>query len=206
MIYDVIVLVVLLVSALLAMLRGFVREALTLVSWASAAAAAYLLYKLPLPLVSSFITNGTFASVVSALTIFLIVLLVVSIVAMRISDMVLDGRVGAVDRGLGFLYGAGRGLLLMIVAQAFFLWLAQGPASWMMGSKSKPVLEGLGYQLQDALPQDLEAKLKDVFRSRGGSGSDAGPAPDAPPPDAASPGPSDASRQQLDQLIQNGGN
>ena len=50
---DVIVLVVVLISALLAMLRGFVREVLTLVSWAAAAAAAYLLYKLPFPLFQS---------------------------------------------------------------------------------------------------------------------------------------------------------
>ena len=205
MIYDVIVLVVLLISALLAMMRGFVREALTLVSWASAAVAAYLLRGLPLPLVKSFISNGTFAAVIAALIIFLIVLLVVSVLAMKISDFILDSRIGAVDRGLGFLYGAGRGLLLMVVAQAFFLWLAQGPASWMVGSKSKPILENLGYQLRDALPQDLESKLRDIFGSRGSTGGDASQVPDESAPSAL-PGPSDASRQQLNQLFQNGGN
>ena len=37
----------------------------------------------------------------------------------------------------------------------------------------------------DALPQDLEAKLKKVFRSRGSTGGDTGQVPDASPPDAA---------------------
>jgi membrane protein required for colicin V production len=202
---DAIVLVVLLVSALLAMMRGFVREALTLVSWAAAAAAAYLLYKVPLPLVKSFLDNPTAAIIVSAAAIFLIALIVVSFASMKIADFVLDSRVGAVDRGLGFLYGAGRGLLLMVVAQAFFLWLAQTTPGWMANAKSKPILQSLGNQLMEALPQDLEASLKRLFGSRGSSGGDAGQAPDESPPDAV-PGPSDASRQELNRLIENGGN
>ncbi len=203
---DVIVLVVLLISALLAMMRGFVREVLTLVSWAAAAALAYYLYRLPLPLVKSFLNNTTAATIVSAAAIFLLALIIVSFLSMRIADFVLDSRVGAVDRGLGFLYGAARGLLLMVVAQAFFLWLAQTTPAWMAHAKSKPMLESLGNQLMDALPQDLEASLKKVFRNRDSSGSDAGQVvPDASPPDAA-PGPSDASRQQLNRLIENGGN
>ena len=202
---DAIVLVVLLISALLAMMRGFVREVLTLVSWAAAAAAAYLLYKLPLPLVRSFLDNTTAATIVSAAAIFLIALIVVSFASMKIADFVLASRVGAVDRGLGFLYGAGRGLLLMVVAQAFFLWLAQTTPAWMANAKSKPILESLGNQLMDALPQDLEASLKKLFGNRGGSGGDASQAPDESPPDAA-PGPSDTSRQELNRLIENGGN
>ena len=209
---DVIVLVVVLISALLAMLRGFVREVLTLVSWAAAAAAAYLLYKLPFPLFQSFLNNKTAATIASAAAIFLIALIIVSFISMKVADFVLDSRVGAVDRGLGFLYGAARGLLLMVVAQAFFLWLAQTTPGWMAQAKSKPILESLGNQLMDALPQDLEAKLKQVFGSRGGTGGDSSQAPDASPPDAApvpgdtSSGPSDASRQQLNRLIENGGN
>ncbi len=205
---DAIVLVVVLVSALLAMLRGFVREVLTLVSWAAAAAAAYLLYKLPLPLVKSFLNNNTAAIIVSAAAIFLLALIIVSFISMKTADFVLDSRVGAVDRGLGFLYGAARGLLLMVVAQAFFLWLAQTTPGWMANSRSMPILESLGIQLMDALPQDLEAQLKKVF-GRGGSSDDASQAPVSPDDAANAPadtGPSDASRQQLDQLIENGGN
>ncbi len=203
---DAIVLLVVLISALLAMMRGFVREVLTLVSWAAAAVAAYLLYKLPLPLVKSFLDNNTAATVASAAAIFLVALIIVSFLSMKIADFVLDSRVGAVDRGLGFLYGAARGLLLMVVALAFFLWLAQTTPAWVAQSKSRPILEALGTSLMDALPQDLEASLKKVFGNRGGSGGDAAQAPDDSPPDGPAPGPSDASRQQLNRLIENGGN
>ena len=55
--------------------------------------------------------------------VFLGTLLIVSIITVRISDMVLDSRVGALDRTLGFLFGLGRGLIIVVVAFLFFAWL-----------------------------------------------------------------------------------
>ena len=37
--------------------------------------------------------------------------------------MVLDSRIGALDRTLGFLFGLGRGLIIVVVAFLFFAWL-----------------------------------------------------------------------------------
>ena len=55
--------------------------------------------------------------------VFLITLLIVSIITVRISDMILDSRIGALDRTLGFLFGLGRGLIIVVVAFLFFAWL-----------------------------------------------------------------------------------
>src|SRR5688572_32711732 len=41
---------------------------------------------------------------------FLLTLLIVSLFTIKISDLVLDSRVGALDRSLGFLFGLARGL------------------------------------------------------------------------------------------------
>ncbi len=62
--------------------------------------------------------------------VFLGTLLIVSIITVRISDMMLDSRVGALDRTLGFLFGLGRGLIIVVVAFLFFAWLvpARQPA------------------------------------------------------------------------------
>ncbi|SUA61009.1 colicin V production protein [Brucella anthropi] len=54
---DGILLGITLVSAVLAMVRGFSREVLSLVSWAAAAAAAYLFYQPVLPFVQPYINN-----------------------------------------------------------------------------------------------------------------------------------------------------
>ena len=55
--------------------------------------------------------------------VFLRTLLIVSVITVRISDMVLDSRVGALDRTLGFLFGLARGLVIVVVAFLFFAWL-----------------------------------------------------------------------------------
>src|SRR5579859_1692601 len=132
---DVIVIVVVLISALLAMVRGFVREVLSVASWAAAAGAAYLGYKHLFPLVQPYFQSKTVAVIVSAAAIFFIALVIASYITMKISDFVIDSRVGAIDRGLGFVYGAVRGLLLLVIALLFFNWLVPAPPVWVTAAR-----------------------------------------------------------------------
>ncbi len=52
--------------------------------------------------------------------VFLVTLLIASIVTVRVSDMILDSRIGALDRTLGFLFGLSHGLIIVVVAFLFF--------------------------------------------------------------------------------------
>ena len=78
--------------------------------------------------------------------VFLLTLLIVSIITVRISDMILDSRVGALDRTLGFLFGLGRGLIIVVVAFLFFAWLVpdRSQPEWVRDAKSKVVLQSTG--------------------------------------------------------------
>lgn len=58
------------------------------------------------PFVLQHVANDTLATSIAVGTIFLVTLIVVSYVTMRISDFVLDSRIGALDRTLGFVFGA----------------------------------------------------------------------------------------------------
>ena len=64
---DGILIVIMLISALLAMIRGFVREVLSVVSWVLAAVAAFYLYKPLLPYVEPYIANHNIAIIATAL-------------------------------------------------------------------------------------------------------------------------------------------
>lgn len=160
--FDGIVLAVTLFSAVLAMVRGFSREVLSLVSWFGSAYAAYKLYPYGLPYAKNFIADEKFAIIASAAAIFLIALIVISFITMRIADMIIDSRIGALDRTLGFIFGAARGILIIVVAVQFFNeWVppTNHPA-WIAGSKSKPFLDDLGEKLKNALPEDVAALLR----------------------------------------------
>jgi membrane protein required for colicin V production len=176
-----------LVSAMLAMVRGFSREILSVASWAAAAAAAYFFYPLVLPYVQPYIDNDKLAMGAAAAVVFVIALIVVTVITMKIADFIIDSRVGALDRTLGFLYGAARGILVVAVGLLFFNWLVGAhPPEWVAGAKSRPLLESIGTWIEGMLPDDPENSILKRLQpdeTPPDAGADA-PASDAPAADA----------------------
>ena len=150
------------VSGLLAMVRGFSREVLSIVSWVVAAIAAFMFYQQAVPFVQNYIASELVATLVAAAGIFLITLVVVTYITMRVADFIIDSRIGPLDRTLGFLFGVARGGLLMVVAMLFFNFLVspEQTPGWVADAKSRPLLENLGESLVDALPDDPEAAIR----------------------------------------------
>lgn len=189
-----------LVSAMLAMVRGFSREVLSVVSWIAAAAAAFFFYKPVIPYVQPYIDNDKIAMAAAAGIVFIIALIVVTVITMKLADWIIDSRVGALDRTLGFLYGAARGILVVAVALMFFNWLAGDKApAWIDQAKSKPLLESIGAKIESLLPEDPENSiLKRLNPEAAAPQPDAGtpPAPDAEAPatgdDSGTPAPDDS--------------
>ncbi|MGZ3357678.1 MAG: CvpA family protein [Isosphaeraceae bacterium] len=188
---DLGVIAVVFVSALLAMLRGFTREVLAIASWAAAAVAAYAFHPFLLPYVKPYIAKDQLALAAAAGAIFFVTLIVVSLVTVKLSDLILDSKIGALDRSLGFLFGAGRGYLLCAIAYVFFAWLSPNEKSqptWVQNSKTRSWLEATGSSLQAMLPENLDTSLSKILKKKGGAGdeppaeSDTDKAPAPPPP------------------------
>jgi membrane protein required for colicin V production len=158
---DIVLIAVMLISGLLAMVRGFMREVLSIIAWILAAGATLYAYSKLLPLAKQYFNNDIVAAVAVIGGVFLLTLLVVSILTVRISDMVLDSRVGALDRTLGFLFGLARGLVIVVVAFMFFNWLVpdRSQPEWVRSAKSKVVLAGTGQWLMSMLPEDPETTI-----------------------------------------------
>lgn len=209
---DGILIVIMLISALLAMIRGFVREVLSIAAWVAAAAAAFFLYDKVLPFVQPHISHKQIAVAVAAGGVFLVTLIVVSFITMRISDFVLDSSIGALDRTLGFVFGAARGLLLVVVGMLFFNWFipkADEQPTWVADAKSKPLLDMIGGKLMAALPEDPEKQILEQFRNpQRGTADDGADAADGADPDTADApdgGYKPGEQQGLDRLIQSSG-
>ena len=177
---DILLLVVMLISGLLAMIRGFMREVLSIAAWGIAAIATLYGYSRILPTVKTYVTSDIVAAAVTIIGVFLITLLVISIITVRISDMILDSRVGALDRTMGFLFGLGRGLIIMVVAFLFFAWLVpdRSQPEWVKSAKSKVVLQSTGEWLMSMLPEDPETTILKRLKR---------PKPEDDVPDAAPP-------------------
>ncbi|MBE0692055.1 MAG: CvpA family protein [Aquamicrobium sp.] len=161
-----------LVSAVLAMVRGFSREVLSIASWIAAAAAAYFFHPAVLPYVRPYIDNDKVQLAAAAAIVFFIALIVVTVITMKIADFIIDSRIGALDRTLGFLYGAARGILVVAVGLLFFSWLVgPNPPAWIAEAKSLPLLEGVGDWLEGLLPDDPENTILDRLKTNDDSGA-----------------------------------
>lgn len=188
-ILDLVVIGVVLISALLAAVRGFTREVLAIASWIAAAAVAWLFHPQLVPFIQQYIpassAQGTIALVASIAALFLGTLIVVSLITARISDFVLDSRIGALDRTLGFVFGAARGLLLAVIGYLFFAALvgSEKMPVWAKDAKAKPMLEETGRSLIAMLPQDVNADfIKNLLKKPA-----AETAPEAPAEEPRSP-------------------
>jgi len=197
---DIFLIVVMLVSGLLAMVRGFMREILSIAAWAAAAATTLYFYSKLLPFAKQYFNNDYVAAGATIGGLFLGTLIVVSVLTVRVSDMILDSRIGALDRTLGFLFGLARGLIIVVVAFVFFDWLVpqKSQPEAVRNAKSRVVLQGTGNWLMSLLPDDPESTiLKRLKRPKG----DEPDSPDAPPDqrsELGSPGTEPADRAGYD--------
>jgi membrane protein required for colicin V production len=174
---DIGVAVLVLISAILATARGFTREILSLATWAgSAAIAAYVYFKMPWLLKEQF-PDELWRVGVTVVGSFLVALIVLHLLTMWIGDMVVDSRIGPLDRTLGFIFGAARGVLICIVA-AWFANFLLGPEDkypdWLKGSKSFPPLMSAADFIVDHLPPDVESQITQLLQKRNSGDTDTG--------------------------------
>ncbi|WP_243368373.1 CvpA family protein [Microvirga solisilvae] len=190
---DLVVIGIVLISALLAAVRGFTREVLAIVAWVVAAAAAWYLHPAALPIAQQYISSNTVALVAAIGGIFVITLIIVSIITVQISDLILDSRIGALDRTLGLVFGAARGFLICVIGWAFLSWLLQGKEpEWATASRTRPAMENARDSIIAMLPENAEALIQKLRKPQDGEpGEPAEPDPQrggtAPAPAPAAP-------------------
>lgn len=172
--FDLLVVGIVILSALLASVRGFTREVLAIASWVAAGAAAYAFHPYALSFITPHIANKQIALAAAIAIVFLVVLVAVTLVTVRISDMILDSRIGALDRSLGFLFGAARGLLIAAIAFIFFDKLVgekQYP-DWVKNAHLRPILKETGDVILSFVPADPE--MLERLKNRAKNGPDLG--------------------------------
>lgn len=180
---DIILIVIMLVSGFLAMVRGFTREVLSIFSWAMAAVAALYLTPRYFEVLLPYIDNPSIAQIVFAAGVFIVTLIIVSLITFRISDKVLDSRVGALDRTLGFIFGLARGFLLVAIVFILFTALARDQPEWVRNARSYPLLQRTQVAIESLLPMNPEQYLpgQDDDQPEGQPGPEGAPAqPDQP--------------------------
>jgi uncharacterized membrane protein required for colicin V production len=150
--FDAIVLGVVLLSALVALLRGFVKEVLSLAAWAGAVLVTLWGFAVARPYFRTFIDNQLLADIATLVALFIASLIVFAMVAQGISALVRRSQsLTSIDRSLGFVFGIFRGAVLLGLG-----WLA---LAWAVPSEK------------------LDIRGQNPARCRAGRGISGGPRP-----------------------------
>nr|WP_319250412.1 CvpA family protein [uncultured Celeribacter sp.] len=161
-IIDGIVALVIIVSALLAYSRGFVREGMSIAGWIVAAILGYIFAPQAVPLVKEipylgdYIAGSCELSVITGFfAVFAVALIVVSLFTPLFSSAVQRSALGGIDQGLGFLFGVLRGIILVAVALVIVDRVATGdPIEVLENSRTAKVFARSADKLDDSLPDD----------------------------------------------------
>jgi membrane protein required for colicin V production len=200
---DLILIGIMLISGLLALMRGFTREVLSLVAWGGAALAAYLAVKQQglVDLVLPYVEKPALAQAAVAAGVFIVTLILISLISVKISDTVVDSAVGAFDRTLGFIFGLARGFLLVTICYLFYGWLLKEDQQedWVRNAASLPYIKSAGEFIIEFVPPDIRETLSNTALVKNPL-----KVPSAPKP--GDPGYQSNDTQGLDNLIEGTGN
>ncbi len=157
---DYVVLAIVGFSVLLSVIRGLVREVLALAAWAIAFVAAWMLGGELATLMPEEIPTMELRLLAGFATVFFLVLLAMSLVAIAASQLVKSAGLSVEDRMLGALFGLARGLLVVMA-----LVLAAGATSlpaepvWREAAL-RPLLERAALGIRDWLPPAIGQHIK----------------------------------------------
>jgi len=157
---------VILISAILAFSRGFVREVLSIAGWVVATIVAYKLAPQveplvkEIPVVGKFLADSCELSILAAFAVvFTVALIVVSIFTPLFSNFIQKSALGGFDQGLGFLFGVLRGAAL--VAIAFIMYDKFVPASQTFdiinNSRAEAIFQQVKVVIEDQVPTEAPA-------------------------------------------------
>ena len=156
---DVAVAALVLTSAFFAFLRGFVREALAIAGWIGAAVVAWYGFPEVEALLRPWVPGETLRWVVAGGGTFLVSVAVFALAIRLLSRSVRNSPLSAVDRALGFLFGAVRGVVvvaLLFVLGRSTLWNTPDETpQWLAGAASYTFIEYSAGMVERAIPEDL---------------------------------------------------
>lgn len=156
---------VLIISGLIAFMRGLVHEVLSVSAWIGAGFATLYGYPYLTPYVMEFIASELIAQVIAGVGVFVAVLIVISLISHGLSRRVRESALGALDRSLGFIFGLFRGAFLVCLTWLVFAWMVQPDErpEWVIKAKVIPVVQLGAELLVDLVPQGAKESGADAI-------------------------------------------
>jgi len=152
---DIVILVVIVLSGLLALIRGFVKEVLSMAGWVGAAVVTFYLFQPLVPYFRGFIAIPWLADGAAGVVIFVIALVLLSGISHVIASRVHQSNFSALDKSLGLVFGLLRGVVVVCLAYLLLAWAvpADQYPPWVQGARSMPLVERGAQMIRQLIPE-----------------------------------------------------
>lgn len=152
---DIIVIFVICLSALFGVLRGFVKEAISLVKWILATWIAATFAPKLAPMLP--IDSAAAAQAAAFASLFILVFIIGAIVSFVIVTFVKKTGLSGADRVFGFLFGVLRGGVIILVFVVVGQTVSLSNTRWWQDSIMLERFERVAIEMQDFIPDMKDA-------------------------------------------------
>lgn len=152
---------IILISGIIGLLRGFVREIMSLVVWTAAFTIAYKLSGSFAHYFAFASDNRSVQSSISFTVLFLGTFLVGAIANFIIGRAVSGTGLSSVNRGIGFLFGTARGVLLVSSVVFVLAMLSMQKTTWWKQSALLPAFQKIATWGQQHVQSYMDHRLQD---------------------------------------------
>jgi membrane protein required for colicin V production len=150
------------ISTLIGLLRGFVKETLSLVTWFVAFIVGFKLSDQLSGFFSSITSNDSLRTAIAFALLFIAILILGSIISHFIVKLISKKGLKGFDRALGMLFGFARGVLVIGVVLLLLSVNSTEESAWQKESYLVPKFNGLVNWLHTFLPNKVETQVEDV--------------------------------------------
>ncbi len=156
---DLIIIAVIIISALISLVRGFVKESLSLASWILAGFIALRYFTPMADLLEPYIESPTIRTGSGFAILFVSSLIVGAIINFMASQLVTKTGLTGTDKSLGVVFGGARGVLIvtMLVLLAGLTPMPTEP--WWNDSAMIEYFSGMANWIKDVLPKDVASRF-----------------------------------------------
>lgn len=120
---DIIILIILGLSSLIALSRGLIKEVLSIIGWVLGSAAVIYLLPVFTPITKEYIASGMIAGVVTSIFILILFMVIWILLTGNIVGKVRSSKLSSVDRVLGLFFGIMRAFLLVVLLNILISWM-----------------------------------------------------------------------------------
>ena len=164
---DIAILVIVIISALIALNRGLVKEVLSIVGWFLS--VVVIVYALPvfLPITKKVIENGMVAGVATSLAVFVAFFIIWIYSTSSIVGKIRTSKLNGLDRFLGLFFGIMRAFLLIVLFNIMMSWIIPGDKQPELFAKSRyyNIAASFAKPLENMIPQETLNLIKEQTSS-----------------------------------------